>query len=52
VFLLYHHYIQKGKMPGEIDALSFEEKELLMASMVVEKKREKQMIERGVRIFG
>ncbi|SDH71500.1 hypothetical protein SAMN04489735_104621 [Aneurinibacillus thermoaerophilus] len=39
MFLLYHHYIQKGWKIAEIDALSYFEKELLMASMIEERKR-------------
>lgn len=45
---MYHHYIQKGKFPREIDVLPYEEKELIMASMIVQKEYEKRIRESGV----
>ncbi len=44
MFLLYHHYIQKGWKPAELDALPYVEKELLMASMIFEREN---MAKRG-----
>jgi hypothetical protein len=45
---MYHHYAKKGVLPPVIDALSYEEKEFLIASMIKEKEEQRKLRESGV----